>query len=117
MAATFPPAWKIRHGKGKRILIEALGDRLPPALLTEPKRGFGVPLAAWFRGELYGYLHERLLSRRFLDLGFVSPDFVCYLIEEHRTGRRDNAHWLWRLLALDLWCADYLPGIPRAERA
>jgi len=117
MAATFPPAWKIRNGKGKRILIEALGDRLPPALLTQPKRGFGVPLAAWFRGELYGYLHERLLSRRFLDLGFVSPDFVRYLIEEHRTGRRDNAHWLWRLLALDLWCADYLPGIPRAERA
>ena len=117
MAAAFPPSWKIRNGKGKRILIEALGDRLPAALLSRPKKGFGVPLSAWFRGELYEYLRDHLLGRRFLDRGFVSPDFVRYLLEEHRTGRRDNAHWLWRLLALDLWCADYLPGVPRrAER-
>jgi len=117
LAATFPASWKIRNGKGKRILIEALGDRLPAALLSRPKKGFGVPLSVWFRGELYEYLRAHLLGQRFLDRGFVSPDFVRYLLEEHRTGRRDNAHWLWRLLALDLWCADYLPGVARAERA
>jgi asparagine synthase (glutamine-hydrolysing) len=110
LAATFPPAWKIRDGKGKRILIEALGDRLPPALLAQPKKGFGVPLSVWFRGELHDYLRDHLLGKRFLGRGFVSPDFVRYLIEEHRTGRRDNAHWLWRLLALDLWCEEYLPA-------
>src|SRR5204863_8516153 len=43
-AATLPPAWKIRDGKGKRILVEALGDRLPPEIFKQPKKGFGVPL-------------------------------------------------------------------------
>ena len=108
LAAQFPPSWKIRNGRGKRILIEALGDRLPPELLNRPKQGFGVPLAIWFRGELWDYLNDRLLGSGFLDRGFVSPAFVRYLLEEHRSGRRDNSHWLWRLLALALWCEEYL---------
>jgi asparagine synthase (glutamine-hydrolysing) len=108
LAARFPPSWKIRNGRGKRILIEALGDRLPPELLNRPKQGFGVPLAIWFRGELWGYLNDRLLGSSFLGRGFVSPAFVRYLLEEHRSGRRDNSHWLWRLLALELWCEEYL---------
>jgi asparagine synthase (glutamine-hydrolysing) len=108
LAAQFPPSWKIRNGRGKRILIEALGDRLPPELLNRPKQGFGVPLAIWFRGELWDYLNDRLLGSGFLDRGFVSPAFVRYLLEEHRSGRRDNSHWLWRLLALELWCEEYL---------
>jgi asparagine synthase (glutamine-hydrolysing) len=108
LAAQFPPSWKIRNGRGKRILIEALGDRLPPELLNRPKRGFAVPLAIWFRGELWGYLNDHLLGSSFLDRGFVSPAFVRYLLEEHRSGRRDNSHWLWRLLALELWCEEYL---------
>jgi asparagine synthase (glutamine-hydrolysing) len=108
LAAQFPPSWKIRKGRGKRILIEALGDRLPPELLNRPKQGFGVPLAIWFRGELWDYLNGQLLGSNFLDRGFVSPAFVRYLLEEHRSGRRDNSHWLWRLLALALWCEEYL---------
>ena len=103
LAARFPPSWKMKHGKGKRILIEALGDRLPPELLHRPKKGFGVPLGIWFRGELRPFLNDTLLGSRFLDRGFVSPEFTRYLVEEHQSGRRNNTEWLWRLLALELW--------------
>jgi asparagine synthase (glutamine-hydrolysing) len=44
LAAKIPHSWKLGAGKGKRILIDTLGGRLPPELLTRPKRGFGVPL-------------------------------------------------------------------------
>jgi asparagine synthase (glutamine-hydrolysing) len=50
LAATIPHEWKIGGGRGKRILLDAVGDRLPAALLNRPKWGFGVPLADWFRG-------------------------------------------------------------------
>ena len=46
LARTIPHAWKIREGKGKYILLRALGDRLPAELLNRPKMGFGVPLAS-----------------------------------------------------------------------
>ncbi|MEO8369550.1 MAG: asparagine synthase (glutamine-hydrolyzing) [Candidatus Solibacter sp.] len=103
LAATIPHAWKISDGQGKKILLDALGDRLPPALLNRPKQGFGVPLVDWFRGSLREFLHDNLTSSAFLDRGLVSPEFLRALLDEHDSGRRDNSHWLWSLLVLSLW--------------
>jgi len=102
-AATLPHSWKIRGERGKAILIDALGDRLPAELLTAPKRGFAVPLAAWFRGPLREYLRDHLTSRSFSERGIVSPKFVDYLLDEHERGRRDNHGPLWALLSLEQW--------------
>jgi asparagine synthase (glutamine-hydrolysing) len=106
-AATLPPAWKIRGGKGKRILVEALRDRLPAEVFNRPKKGFDVPLSVWFRGALREFLADHLLGSRFLNRDIVSPEFVRYLVQEHHSGRRDNSWWLWRLLSLELWFEEY----------
>jgi asparagine synthase (glutamine-hydrolysing) len=102
-AATLPHSWKLRNGRGKRILIDAIGDRLPPELLHRGKMGFGVPLDDWFRGPLRPMLWDHLTSSRFLDRGVVSPEFVRTLLAEHDSRRRNNDTWLWSLLVLDLW--------------
>ncbi len=102
-AASIPLSWKRRNGSGKRILLDALGDRLPPALLTRPKMGFGVPLDQWFRGPLRELAWDTLTSPRFLARGIVEPAFVRYLLEEHQSGRRSNQHQIYGLLMLELW--------------
>jgi len=102
-ATKIPTAWKCQDGKGKRILLEALGDRLPPELLTRGKMGFGVPLDQWFRGPLRELVHDSVLGKKFLDRDIVSPDFARYLIEEHESGRRNNYHQIYALLMLELW--------------
>jgi asparagine synthase (glutamine-hydrolysing) len=103
LAASIPNAWKIRNGKGKYILLSALGDRLPPSLLNRRKMGFGVPLSLWFRGVLRSFLWDHLTSSSFADRGVVSAEFVQQMLAEHDSGRRDNSHWLWSLLMLELW--------------
>lgn len=119
LAAKIPYSWKLSDGKGKRILIDALGDRLPPELLTRPKRGFGVPLPIWFRGPLKSFLWDHLRSKSFKERGITSPEFVDSLLEEHDRGRRDNSHWLWMLLMLEVWFRQEhtLHGSVRPERA
>jgi asparagine synthase (glutamine-hydrolysing) len=107
LAATIPHSWKIRNKKGKQILIEALGDRLPPALLSRKKMGFGVPLAMWFRSSLREFVWDTLTGARFLGRGVVSGEFVKSMLEEHGCGRRDNSHWLWSLLMLELWYREF----------
>jgi asparagine synthase (glutamine-hydrolysing) len=102
-ATRIPTSWKWQNGKGKRVLLDALGDRLPPQLLTRPKMGFGVPIDHWFRGPLRELVHDSLLGRSFLDRGIVSPDFVRYLLKEHSGGRRSNHHQIYWLLMLELW--------------
>ena len=103
LAARIPHQAKMRNGKGKAILIEAIGDRLPPTLLTRPKSGFNVPLSIWFRGSLREFLWDHLTSATFVRRGMASGAFVRQLLEEHDSGRRDNNHWLWTLLMLELW--------------
>lgn len=102
-AASLPTAWKMQGGQGKRILIDALASRLPPALLTREKKGFAVPLNHWFRTSLREFLHDHLTSRRFRDRGFTDPAFLSAMLAEHQSGRRDNSGWLWSLLMLELW--------------
>jgi asparagine synthase (glutamine-hydrolysing) len=103
VAAGIPHAWKVNGQQGKQILRDALQDRLPVELLSLPKKGFAVPLAHWFRSQLRDMLRDVLLSTKFLGRGIVNPAFVRTLLDEHDSGRRNNSHWLWSLLMVELW--------------
>ena len=107
VANRIPNSWKMKHGKGKQILLKALGDRLPSELLTRPKAGFGVPLAEWLRGPLRPMLRDTLTSASFLNRGFTSARQVNAIMNEHESGRRDNSYFLWVLLILQLWFLDH----------
>ncbi len=69
-------AYKLRRGRGKRILREAFPELLPPRVMRRPKMGFGVPLEQWFRHELKDYSRQVLLDRRALDRGYFRPEAV-----------------------------------------
>jgi asparagine synthase (glutamine-hydrolysing) len=115
LAAQIPIAWKMQNGQGKMILRKALGDRLPPELLRLPKKGFGVPLASWFRDSLRNFLHDHLTGPSFLKRDIVSPEFLRHMLQEHDTGRRDNSHWLWMMLMLELWFRDLETSSPSSR--
>jgi asparagine synthase (glutamine-hydrolysing) len=106
-AFSLPHHWKQAtvdgRWRGKTILLDALGDRLPPALLTRPKAGFGVPLDTWFRTSLRPYLNDHLLSSQFLGRGIVDEAFLRELIDEHQRGRRNHGYFLWAMLMLAVW--------------
>ena len=106
-AYSLPAEWHMHGGRGKALLLRAVGDRLPAGLLSLPKRGFGVPLADWFRGPLRAMLHDHLTGPRFRQRGYTHASFVDYLIQEHESGRRDNAYRLWELLMLEMWHRDW----------
>ena len=42
----------------KRLLKRALARRAPARIADRPKKGFGIPVAGWFEGELAGLLDE-----------------------------------------------------------
>src|SRR5262245_35391477 len=53
-AATIPPELLLRNGSGKYLFKRAMAGVLPAETVHRDKRGFAVPLAAWFRGRLAG---------------------------------------------------------------
>jgi len=110
-----PSSYKRRGGRGKRLLKAAAADRLPPAILRRPKKGFGIPGARWLRGPLSGLLDRLLDSERLDAQGIFRPPVVERLVAEHRAGRRDRRKPLWTLLMFQLWHDHWLDG-RRPER-
>jgi asparagine synthase (glutamine-hydrolysing) len=94
--------WPVRNG-GKWILREAVRDRLPPGLLDRPKQGFSVPLEYWFRGELREVVADRVLNGPLGGLGWLSLPGIQRVVEDHFTGRANNAAAVWALLVLATW--------------
>src|SRR5260370_40427512 len=58
LAASIPTGWKMRNGQGKAILLDAIGDRLPPALRQRKHMGFGLTISLWFRCPFRAVLSE-----------------------------------------------------------
>jgi asparagine synthase (glutamine-hydrolysing) len=80
-----------------------MGDRLPAAVIQRPKKGFGIPVAAWLKGPLSDLLNDLLSDTRIKDAGYLDPVRVRRLIDEHQAGRRNHRKVLWTMLNLELW--------------
>jgi asparagine synthase (glutamine-hydrolysing) len=103
LGVSLPDRLKTRGLRGKEALRRAFADALPPQVVRRGKSGFGVPLAAWFRGELRGLAADLLLDERARGRGQLRPAAVKRLLDEHVSGRADHGHRLWCLVMLELW--------------
>jgi len=104
-ALTLPRRDKITLRERKRPLRHLARELLPAELLAQTKRGFGTPVAAWFRAELAPMIRE--MARTLPDWdqqGWLNRDYVQELVNAHLVQNRDCAPQLWTLLCLQLWC-------------
>jgi len=100
-----PADWKVARRRGKLVLRRWLEGVLPGDVVTRPKRGFGVPLARWLRGELREVLVESLTDTSLYRRGILRPEGAIGLLNDHLGGRADHSHRLWALLMLARWLA------------
>jgi asparagine synthase (glutamine-hydrolysing) len=103
LGLALPDRLKRRGREGKIALRRAFADDLPLSVSRRGKSGFGVPLAAWFRGELRPLAHDILLGETARARGWFRTEAVERLLDEHAAGRADNGHRLWTLVMLELW--------------
>ncbi|HSS61167.1 MAG TPA: asparagine synthase (glutamine-hydrolyzing) [Candidatus Limnocylindrales bacterium] len=106
-ATGLPLSLKLRGLQSKFLLKRALRGLLPERILRRPKKGFGIPVAEWFRGPLREQLLTVLSEERLGREGFFEPAVVGGLIREHLEGRRDNRKQLWTLFAFEAWYQGY----------
>jgi asparagine synthase (glutamine-hydrolysing) len=100
---SLPPHDKVFGKSLKRSLKVAMAAELPLETLRRPKRGFGLPLDRWFRGELRTYMAGTLGSPSARVRAHVSSQALDALVHEHLTGRANLGHPLWTLLTLEVF--------------
>ena len=98
---------KLRGATGKYLLRRAFAPLLPPRIADQPKRGFGLPLAAWFRGPLRAFARDLLAGGRLVK-DIARPEAVEALLVAHEAGRADHGKRLFTLVMLELWLRRYL---------
>ena len=99
-ARALPVSFKIHDGRRKRILGDAFSQELPPGLAARRKRGFGVPVAAWFRTVWRDRLREALLDGLPEQWDMFDRAAVERLLAEHQIGGKDRSYLLFSLLML-----------------
>ncbi len=104
-----PADLKLRGRTTKYLLKRAMRRALPESILNRPKKGFGVPLGKWFRGELREELRSVLSEERIRQGGLFRPDYVARLVEDHVSGRRDWRKPLWTLFVFEKWRQRWQP--------
>ena len=102
-ASTLPSHLKLRGKKGKRLLMDTYYDLLPKEIWHRPKMGFGVPIAKWFRTTLRDRTYDALLGSDAKCHQYFRLEAIASLVEEHMSGRGNQAYRLWNLLFLELW--------------
>ena len=104
LVAQMPSSLKLHNGQGKYIFKKALRGLVPSSILDRPKKGFAVPVAEWFRGELKGFAQDRLFRHQddLLNGAFLNR---CWM--QHQRGQRDWSALLWCVLMFRTWQEAY----------
>jgi asparagine synthase (glutamine-hydrolysing) len=107
-ANAIPFGLKLKGLKTKYILKRAMAGKLPQDILARGKKGFGIPIAKWFRGELRDLLLDTLSERRIRQQGIFDHQALGRLVSEHLQGVKDNRKQLWTVFMFQLWFEKYL---------
>jgi asparagine synthase (glutamine-hydrolysing) len=98
-----PASTRSRLPDLKYLLKKAVGDLLPPAVLTAGKRGFVIPIALWLRGPLRPLVNRLLAPERLRSQGIYDPRFYTRFVRPHLEARADYTWQIWAALMFQLW--------------
>jgi asparagine synthase (glutamine-hydrolysing) len=102
-AARLPARLKVSWTRTKVLLKRALRGIVPDEILRRPKKGFGIPVAAWIRGPLRPLFEDVFSEKALREGGVFEPQAVRALLQTHLDGRADLRKPLWTLLMFQLW--------------
>jgi len=110
-----PFRFKLKGLTTKYILKKAMHNKLPPEILGRGKKGFGIPVAKWFRNGLRQPLLDLLSESRIRRQGIFNPAEITRLVDEHLRGTKDNRKQLWTLFMFELWAEHYYEAPARSD--
>jgi len=103
LAARLPSALKLPPGgPGKFVLRHCLARKLHEPL-NRPKRGFPVPLRAWFTGPLRGPLEDALFAPNAACLAHLDRPLLRAAWGDFLSGAWDGARTLYALWLYEVW--------------
>jgi len=102
-ALKMPPNLKVRGMTTKYLLKKAVAPYLPEYIMKRPKKGFGIPVAKWLRGDFKPVVDELLGDSFIRKQGIFNTEYVHNMVQEHQSAKVDRRKELWTLLMFQWW--------------
>lgn len=96
-----PDAIKYPHSP-KQLLVESLGNLLPPEIVNRPKMGFTLPYAQWMKADLRDFCAQRL-SRLAERDEFNGANVKAYWSDFLADRKTISWSRIWMLVVLEHW--------------
>lgn len=106
-AFSLPLSYKIRHGQTKWLMRQILHQYVPKELVERPKAGFAVPLQDWLRKDLKDWAIALLDPSKIKNQGYFDSHMIQAKLEQHLSGKVNNASSLWDILMFQQWLEDF----------
>jgi asparagine synthase (glutamine-hydrolysing) len=102
-AATISGALKIRHGREKHILKEAVRGLIPQSVIDRRKEGFVLPMDYWLLHNLRAKVEATLAPERLAAHGLIRPERVRAILDAHYARAANHGPRIWNLMMFQLW--------------
>ncbi len=103
LVARLPWPSKLKWNQTKVLLRRALRGVVPDEILSRPKKGFGIPIAAWIRGGLREVFEDLFSPASLGRSGVLQVEPSRALFKRHLAGEVDLRKPLWTLAMFLLW--------------
>lgn len=110
--ASIPGRHRMRGGRTKALLRDAVRDIVPDQIMNRSKMGFPVPMGSWLRGQFSWIVDDFVLSERALSRGHYNASYVRQLAQHHLDGVADHSERLWMLINMEMWQRIFIDGEP-----
>ncbi len=108
LALSLPLAYKLRGGRLKAVLKQAVAGMVPHEVLTRPKWGFFQPSSRWLRTLLRPTVEHYLGRERLEASGVFKPEAAAALVDGHLNRGEYHLHVVWSMLVFQIWHALYI---------
>ncbi len=98
-----PVNMKMKGVARKFLLNKSFNKILPSCVINRSKKGFGIPIARWFRGPMKNMLLDTLSESKLKKSNLFNTHWVERLVSDHISKKRANRKEIWTLLVFELW--------------
>lgn len=106
---SLPLDMRVRDGRLKWTLRQAMCRYLPADMVFRKRMGFDVPLGLWLRGPMRDWAEDLLDEGRLRREGILNPAPIRQKWVDHLSGRSDWSNLLWLVLVFQAWKQRWLP--------
>lgn len=103
LALSFQNSEKLRGTQTKSILKDAAAPLLPAHIIHRPKKGFGMPVAAWLSGPLRPMVEDLFTPEKLEVDGILKSEAIQKMVTQHLKKKRNHRKTLWALFMYQWW--------------